>query len=176
MKQIFILLAGLSIFTLACYAQNRPGTTKYDFKSYRYMPDDRYDPTNVSVASAILPGLGQMICNECVKGICFLAGYVGGWALTISGIKMSLQTTYPEPDWNKIGPIARTRTRVGLALAATSWLWSVIDAPRTAKIQNMKFREKNKMYGVITFQPYVGDPALFTYDNMPVGISIKIRF
>jgi TM2 domain-containing membrane protein YozV len=176
MKQIFILLTVLSIITLACPAQNKIRKSQYDIKSYTYLHDDPYDPTNISITSAIIPGLGQMVCDEGMKGLGFLAGYAGGWILAISGIKMSLQTTYPEPNWNKVDPIMRTRIRVGLALAATSWLWSIIDAPRTAKIQNMKYREKYKMYGVMTFQPYIGDPALSVNHSMPVGISFNIRF
>lgn len=87
MKQIFILLAGLSIITLTCPAQNKPEKSKYNIKSYTYMPGDPYDPTNISISSALIPGLGQMICDKGIKGLCFLTGYVGGWALAISGIK-----------------------------------------------------------------------------------------
>ena len=150
MKQIFILLVVLSIITLSSPAQNKQDTTRYDLKSYTYMPGDPYDPTNISITSAIVPGLGQMICDKGIKGLCFLAGYVGGWALAISGIKMSIQTVSPEPDWSKVGPIAQRRMRGGLAIAAASWLWNMFDAPRTAKIQNLKFREKNYINGAET--------------------------
>ena len=176
MKQIIILLAGFSILTLTCPAQNKSDKSNYDLKSYRYKPDDRYNPKNVSIASAFVPGLGQMICNKGVKGFCFLTGFVGGLALTISGFKMTIQTTLPEPNWDEVMPIARTRMTIGLATAATFWIWSMVDAPRTAKIQNMKFREKNNMSGVIIFQPFLGDPSLSANKNIPVGISINIKF
>lgn len=175
MKQLFILVAFLSIFILTGTAQNTPVKPKYDLKSYTYMPGDPYDPTNISITSAIVPGLGQMVCNEGIKGLCFLAGYAGGWALAISGIKLSLRTVSPEPDWSKVGPIAQRRMRAGLVIAATSWLWSMIDAPRTAKIENLKFREKNGIKGVVSFKPCF-EPSLTANHNLPAGVSFNIRF
>ncbi|MGE5457503.1 MAG: hypothetical protein ACM3RX_04045 [Methanococcaceae archaeon] len=172
MKLIIILLAGLLIITLTCHAQNKSDKVR----SYTYSPDDPYKPKNAVIASSFLPGLGQMICNEGLKGIGFLTGYAGGLILTFSGIKMALQTTLPEPNWDKVMPIARARIKFGLVTAATFWLWSRFDAPRTAKIQNMKFREKNMMSGEMFFQHYIGDPSVSANNKISVGLSINIKF
>jgi hypothetical protein len=81
--------------------------------------------------SYFLPGMGQIYNGETGKGILFAGGFVAGAGLAVLGAGDSEHSS----STNK--PIFYT----GLAMAAISYLWSLIDAPVSASRINDENRE-----------------------------------
>lgn len=150
----------------------------YDVKNYIYSKSDPHNPSVIALSSFFIPGLGQMVCGAPAKGILFLLASASGWIPTISGLKLLLWTDprKPEPDWTVRGEIAHKRMALGLSISAVSWIWSIIDAPRTAKIQNLKYRQANGTIGSINISPYLTPASSYVNGTYATGLSINIKF
>lgn len=131
---ILILLL-LNVSLKAQYADNK---LKYNSQSYSYSPDDRYHPAIAGVASYVLPGLGQIYCNETKRGFNFMAGYGGAILVVMTG---GLIQSYH----NMTGKNNSTGTILFASGAITAYgiqIWSCIDAVHVSKVNNMALREK----------------------------------
>ena len=88
MKRFFIMLAAVVLTATTLSAQIVPGMKYRDLKNmynprqYVRNAADPYSKGWSAVASAVVPGLGQMICKETGRGIGILAGDV---ALGVAG-------------------------------------------------------------------------------------------
>ena len=82
MKRFFIMLAAVVLTATTLSAQIVPGMKYRDLKNmynprqYVRNAADPYSKGWSAVASAVVPGLGQMICKETGRGIGILAGDV----------------------------------------------------------------------------------------------------
>jgi hypothetical protein len=74
----------------------------------------------MSLASYVIPGLGQCLCGETIRGICIGAATMGSIACAAGFGDFSDET----------GAI------LGIA-AFGLWIWNIYDANRVAKIKNM---------------------------------------
>ncbi len=102
----------------------------YDYRDYTWAAVNRYSPGWCGVASAFIPGLGQMICGEAGRGIAFLAGSIGGNAL---------MTGFANNDQEGAFLFAFIGT---MALD----IWAIVDGVRVAKVKNMYNQDLLKTY------------------------------
>jgi hypothetical protein len=182
MKKLLYLLISILLFcsNLNIIAQKEePIKNKtYDVKNYVFSKSDPHDPFKIALSSFIIPGLGQMECGVPAKGILFLLASASGWIPTISGLKLLLWTDSgkPEPNWTVRSKIAHQRMALGLSISAVFWIWSIIDASRTAKIQNLKYRQANGTIGSINISPYLTAASSYANGRYATGLSINIKF
>jgi hypothetical protein len=60
----------------------------------------------------------------------------------------------------------------GLTSSAIFWVWSIGDAVKVAKINNMAWRDKGKT-GQLQIGPYIRS---MPNGKVPVGIALRVRF
>lgn len=148
----------------------------YDYRKYKPQPGDSYNPTLEGVASFLIPGLGQGLCDEWGRGLAFFAGH----ALFIMYFCNSeaIGTAF---DQIKTGE-ASTKNVSTLITASALWLaydiWNTVDAIHVAKIKNLydqdlKGRQAYIQMNVSPCLTYIHTPET----NAPVvGLSLNIGF
>ncbi|MBR5925580.1 MAG: hypothetical protein IKZ60_08955 [Bacteroidales bacterium] len=92
----------------------------YSARQYNRLEPEYYSPTAAAVCSYFIPGLGQIICGETVRGLCIGAAAIGCMACSAGSGEFS----------NETGVI------FGIA-AIGLWAWGIYDAQKVAKIKNM---------------------------------------
>ncbi len=141
------------------YSQYTIDKHKYDYKEYSYKESDKYHPAIAGVASYVIPGLGQIYCNENKRGYRFLAGYTTGILIMMTGTLIDLQY-YMSP----IEPNSKFTMGKGLIISGAMFstgiqIWSAVDAVRVSKVKNMAFREKNNSQLSLTLKPTISVSA-----------------
>lgn len=174
MKRILVILTGILILNYTCSAQYSVNKKDYDFRIYTYQPGDPYNPRGAGEASALIPGLGQMICGEGARGAGFLLGWMGSLSIFIIGITMDYDER--DPDFQQKITTQKVLCFSGLAGSVTFWIWSIKDAVKVAKVNNMAFRDKRKVQRETNIYPYIKYPSPLTNDRVPVGVSVCINF
>ena len=162
-KSITLLIIGLFIYSMA-NAQYKINKTKFDFRTYHYQHGDPNNPSAMVIASAIIPGLGQIITGETGRGLAFLGGSIG--CTILAGLVLQ----YADRD---NGPRLLTYSSIGML---TLWIWSMADASHVAKVNNLAWRDRNKSVLKLEFLPNI---STFNYggsDKITTGISLKINF
>ncbi len=149
----------------------------YNHREYIKQPTDPTNPTVAGVASFFIPGLGQMISGETGRGLAFLGGSIGCGVLTAVG--------YAQFVVYNAGNTPSEMTTVGLPYMFAGILggtvvsiWSIVDAIKVAKVNNMYFQDKVGNKVKLEFLPYV-DYAHYglSRQNSPVGgLSLTIKF
>jgi len=161
MEKKIAIITGLIILCLVCDAQYSTYKAKYDYHTYSYQMGDPYKPSQMSFASALIPGLGQLIEGETVRGLAFFGGSI---ALVVYKWE-----TYPNPTAQSF--YLNLIEQIGLRV------WSGINANRIAKVYDLAFRDKYKSTENLKILPYQG--LLDNYGLCkiePVGITLLISF
>jgi hypothetical protein len=167
MKILTLILAGLIILNLMTNAQYKVNKTKYDLKTYHYQVGDPYNPGVMGFASLVIPGLGQILEGETVRGLGFFGGFVG-----LNIIKYRIRMGHPIGSLNKVKSLNRVRY-----VLAGLHIWSLFDAIHFAKVNNMVFRDQNKTTFDLQLLPYVVSYDYSTLNNeIPVGLTLLINF
>ncbi len=136
---IFIFLCG----HFCAKGQYKINKTKYETNGYVYENDDPYVPFLCGFASYLMPGLGQIIAGETLRGLTFTAisGVGAATAISVFVIK----------------PLdAKTEAALlgsGMALVIGTSIWSIVDAVKVAKVNNLAYRDRKKSASVIYLQP-----------------------
>jgi hypothetical protein len=159
MRKIFLISLGILVLSIVTDAQYRINKTKYDTSNYKYLPGDRYNPPVGVLASLLVPGLGQAISGEVVRGLLFYGGYIGCAAMVFVSYGSGVG-----------GP---GLFLLGIAGMFTVFIYSVIDAPRVAKINNLAWRDKRKTGLSLKVSPYAG---FLLGQKLPLGLSLKFNF
>jgi hypothetical protein len=116
-------------------------------------------------ASLIIPGLGQILEGETVRGLGFFGGFVG---LNIIKYKIRMRLLSGSPKNVK---------SLNTVVLAGLHIWSFFDAIHVAKVNNMVFRDQNKTTFDLQLLPFVGSYDYFTLNNeVPVGLTLLINF
>jgi hypothetical protein len=168
MRTYVILLAGLLLICSSASAQYKINKTKYNFKDYNYQGGDPYIPCLSGACSFLCPGLGQMVSGEGARGFAFLGGSI--WFTILIGIGMSQQAS--DIDSGGDGKAGSGLQSVGLTGLLAVYIWSIGDAVRVAKVNNLARRDKNKTGYKIQFSPAVLPVA----GKYPVGATLMVRF
>lgn len=169
MKKILLFLTGILLINFSVDAQYKINKTKYNFKEYKYQVGDRHNPSVLGYTSFIIPGLGQMISGEGWRGSAFLGGAVGCGILTAVGVTYSEKYSGEEEN----GTVGSGLVIFGLVGMIAVDIWATVDAIRVAKVNNMAWRDENKIGYNFRISPYVG--PMYS-KNIPVGLSLKVRF
>ncbi len=153
----------------------------YDTHQYVKQFGDPYSPVLAGVASYFIPGLGQMICDEGPRGLAFLGGYTGCFALMTLGYIDMYVSVVENLEINSNGPVAirgREKMAIGVAGMAGIGLWSIIDAVHVAKVNNMYYRDQSKRTSGINLEiaPYAEPITMFNQVTVPVGLTLKATF
>ena len=146
MKMFILTLFVLFAYTLE--AQYRENKKNFNYKDYSYEPGDRYNPTLAGAASFLVPGLGQIIVGETGRGLAFMGGYVASYAVILTA------TSEFSDDPLRVTSSQQTRAILGLTGILISSIWSIGDAVRVAKVNNLASREINKKVS-FSLQPIV---------------------
>jgi TM2 domain-containing membrane protein YozV len=157
-------------------AQYMANKNKYDYRHYVYQPGDPYNPSSAAAASLFVPGLGQMISGESGRGICFLLGSTGCLVFAFAGGGIALNATEMDGDFEEKTRKGVTYLFSGLAATAGIWIWSIADASKVAKVNNMALRDKNKVSGNLIIQPYFDIQSFSTNNKTLLGLSVNINF
>ena len=135
----------------------------YNTRNYVSQPGDPYSPGWAGVASFFIPGLGQALDGEWVRGLGF---FFGASAWTVLG-----NAFYYEGE-DEIALIA-----YGATLALD--IWGIVDAIKTAKIKNMYYQDIRGMHSSldIKLQPYFAYTPVSTTTLAPAaGLSLRLSF
>lgn len=150
------------------HAQYKVNKDKYDLKEYTYQATDKYHPAIAGVASYIIPGLGHIYCNENKRGLKFLSGYAGGILVLVTGAIIELPNLI---DGNDEFTIGKGLFIGGALLAWGVQIWSAVDAVRVAKVNNMAYRDDNKIGMSLLLKP-----SVTMNGNQSFGMSLEINF
>jgi hypothetical protein len=162
-KCISLLIIGLFI-CLVVNAQYRINKKKYDYQSYIRLPGDPYNPAGAGFASMVVPGLGQALSDEPGRGLAFFGGSVGCLFLAASALEIH------NPDIAE-----RTAILSGIGIISL-WIWSITDASRVAKVNNLAWRDRNKASLKLELLPNISTLNYAGPDKITAGISLKITF
>ena len=148
----------------------RVNKTKFDYRTYSFEKGDPYNPSSAGFASLIIPGLGQMISGESGRGLLFLTGFTGCLVATIAGM-INLGNSYEG------GSVIGAQIAVaGLIGAACTDLWSVGDAVKVAKVNNLALRNKHKTSYNLNIKPFLNTSENGLKHNVPIGLTFKVTF
>jgi hypothetical protein len=169
MKKLLLIVVFL-LFSGFCMAQYRLNKEVYDTCKYSYQMGDPYNPTIMAFSSALIPGVGQIIEGESVRGFGFLGGFLSLVLIrriTVFGHYYS-DLNYTQRDiirWCTI--VGRNGLRV----------WSAFDAAHVAKVNNLAFKAKyGSETGIIVF-PYPDLPGQNLVNNCKTfGITLIVSF
>ncbi len=135
MKRGILLLICILFISSLVNSQYRINKKKYDYHSYTHQKDDLYHPAVAGGASVLIPGLGQMLSGEFLRGIAFTGGCIvifWGSLYIAKGINES--PTYNNKDFSPL---------LIMTLGVVGWvfidIWSTVDAVRVAKVNNLSF-------------------------------------
>jgi len=149
-------------FTYAQYSVNK---RKYDTRDYYYQTGDPYNPIVCGAASYLLPGLGQMVAGEKERGLIFTSIFAAGFVTAITGFIRN--PLYP-------GPTEIVLLATGMTVCGGAFVWSIVDAVKVAKINNLAYRDKKKTSNIIYLQPCFVDNRI--ENRHFIGASLKVRF
>lgn len=146
MKKLCLVL--LLIFLASMVnAQYKTYKNLYDVKEYKYQRTDRYNPTTACFLS-VIPGLGHCYTGEPLRGFGFFGLTYGSLVLTVYGVSQA----YGPGDKQNV----EWMVGGGTVMLIGSYIWSIADVTRVAKIKNMHFREQKlalHLYPSFQFTP-----------------------
>ncbi|MFN6379523.1 MAG: hypothetical protein ACK4WD_09615 [Flavobacteriales bacterium] len=127
----FFILANESM------AQYEKDKERFNFRDYKRSSTDAYEPIISGLASFFIPGLGQIYCDETMRGFKFLGGVVGSMFISISGAVFLFISGGADLGYGLL---------IGGALMSTGiHIWSIIDAIRVAKVKNMAYKSRPRV-------------------------------
>lgn len=145
----------------------------YNHRYYSRQFGDPYNPTLAGVASFLIPGLGQGLCDEWGRGLAIFGGNVLGSLAYLSTIAGTMQGTY---DVLYANPSVLL---IGASLLTAYDIWNIVDAVHVAKIKNMYYQDlQGRLQANIDVNltpciSYIYTPEAYT----PVmGLSLNLGF
>ena len=121
----------------------------------------------MSFSSAVIPGLGQLIEGETLRGLGFLGGSIA------LGVFKRLVIWTTNMDWDEKNMIRKSvfMGQIGLRV------WSGINASRIAKVNDMAFREKYNSTINLKIMPYSGILDYYGFSKSNIcGITLLFTF
>ena len=158
MKKVLAILVFVTVFGFCANAQYYGRVRYSDIKDYynprEYVSDfyDPYSPGWAGVASFLIPGLGQCICDEWGRGLGILGANVGFAFLEIlessltfygAAVGTSYYMHYGD-GWNMGSTLMAAGGCSFLATLAGQFIfnvWNICDAVDIAKVKNMYYRD-----------------------------------
>ncbi len=173
MKKFIIIFISFLLLSNLSYSQYSVNKTKYDVHDFSYQSGDPYNPTLAGLESFLVPGLGQALAGETKRGLIFFGSYAGCWAIYAIGANMAARNIAN----GGAGGAGWGLVALGSIGAGVVGVWSIFDAVKVAKVNDLAHRAKQKTSFNIGVRPYFGsDMSLTDNRKIPVGVSIIMRF
>lgn len=166
MKNIFLLLL-VSLMAYKATAQYKENKKHFYHKDYERQKGDPHSPLLAGVSSFIIPGLGQVIAGEPVRGLGYFAGY-----MVSRSIILNVGSNIDAGDTEFDNGFEEVKALVGVGGFLYTWIASTIDAVRVAKVNNMAFQEERKKISVQL------EPTMLRYHQQPrvaTGLKVSIQ-
>lgn len=169
MKQALTLAAIIMLLISNLHGQTyKINKLNYDVNDYYKHQNDLNNPLLCGLASYIIPGLGQIMAGETGRGLAFFGGTIGSGLIGSASFLMLFATGYPE----FIAP-----TIIGIGGVLFIQIWSVADAIKVAKINNLYARDKfNTSSYHLELSPYVAPVTSISPAQSSVGMSLRLSF
>lgn len=141
----------------------------YNYRNYySFTGEKSYQLGWMGVASAFIPGLGQVIEGEVARG---LIQFVSAEGLFILGCVLP-QSEYDDIDF---GSVLGALTCYLGAVAVD--VWSIVDAVRIAKVKNMYYNDLRQLAFDVKLTPCINYAYVGTSKPQAVaGLSMKVSF
>lgn len=175
MQKFCILLIVLIFFSTSGNAQYEINKLKYDYHDYTKSSQDRYDPIAAGVTSSLLPGLGQIISGEPVRGIAFFGVYAGCAAIYITGLVRTVDILGAGISGEDIREGGLSMMVMGGIATLGIMVWSVVDAVRVAKVNNLAWRDK-KLSSGLELEPFFNVISYTQNSSVQTGVSLRLTF
>ena len=107
---------------------------------------------------SIIPGVGQMVAHEFGRGAAFFGGFSAGcWVLSVVGAGVAMGSSENETT---------AALGVGIVLAGISGMvaidiWSIVDAVRVAKVNNLAWRDRNSTGFNLRIKPLISPIQIY---------------
>lgn len=139
---------------------------KQIYKPSDYVPSDAdpYNPTLAGVLS-VIPGVGQMVCGEIVRGGIILVGAaVIGIGTPVAAIMSILSTP------------AKVLTYVGMAGFVALDVFSIIDAVKIAKVKNLYAQDLSSSSVELNLMPSLDYIPSANGATATLGLTLALSF
>jgi len=166
MKTIVVALLLVIVGFGMANGQYKINKTKYDYSTWTYEEGDPYNPVTCGVLS-IIPGVGQMVAHEFGRGAAFFGGAVGCFLSSYIGFAVA---------YGGNEPLGGALMIVSFAGVAAIDIWSIVDATRVAKVNNLAWRDKNKTGLSLQIEPYILPIQTYGSTKTQVGLSLVVNF
>ena len=177
-KTLFIYVILLA-FAVNVNAQ-RYSINKDKFDSHQYIPEygDPYNPALSGVCSLFVPGLGQMLCGETGRGLAFMGGSLGCAILVEAGAVQFTSNNFRylgNPGYS--GNSGVGIMLLGLGGMAAIEVWSIFDAVKVAKVNNMYIRSLRRTSSLnLEISPFVDHITITNQVSNPIGMTMRVKF
>lgn len=166
MKKFIVLLAVLVLGCNLVQAQVAPKYSElkkmYNPREYVKMPTDPYSHVWAGAASFLVPGLGQMICDEVGRGVAFF-----GAELALCGATAIFNNATRYNDAYAVLCIVSALAAIGVDF------WSIVDATHVAKVKNMYRQDVLAKQTSVSLYPSVNyAPG----SNFAPGLTLAVNF
>ena len=142
----------------------------YDTHFYIPLKDDPYSRAWTGIASAVIPGLGQAVEGEWLRGLCILAANVGLYCLELTGVEI---------DGYGRAYVSNATYWVAAGARLALNIWSICDAVHIAKVKNMYYQDLRGLRSSVDLrlQPYFAfTPAASNSLQPAAGLSLSLNF
>lgn len=144
----------------------------YNPKVYHPQVGDPYSRGWAGAASFFIPGLGQGIDGEWLRGLAFFGGSVACNVLAFSTAHYETSQGYTRVEFTGISAFT--------ALAALGInIWGIVDAVQVAKIKNMYFQDLGDRRAMVDVkvEPFLASALTGPARTQPVaGLSLRLTF
>ena len=120
-----------------------------------------------------------MVSGEVGRGLGFLGGYAGCGVIYVVGVAQYYSSIlqYSTENNQNIAPKGIGTMLLGLGGMAAVSIWSIVDAVKVAKVNNMYIQDVRKKSAVsMQFAPYVEPITINNEVSFPVGLSMRVSF
>jgi hypothetical protein len=173
MKKGFILILLTLCFISNVDAQYRFHKMTYDITEYKYQKGDPYNPVICGIASFCIPGLGQAIAGEPIRGLTFMGGELVCLGIAVA---VSDQVTFLSSSNDGRFDFYNFVFFTALIAQPVLRICGIVDAVKVAKVNNLTYRDKKN--GISTnfqIQPFVFD-SYFQNKRMAFGLTTRYKF
>lgn len=162
MITLLLVVLGFGIVS----AQYKINKTKYNYNTWSYEEGDPYNPTTCGILS-IIPGVGQMAAHELGRGAAFFGGAVGCFLSSAIGFAVA---------WGSDESLGVGLMTVSFAGVVAIDIWSIVDATRVAKVNNLAWRDNKSIGFNLQMEPYISPIQTYGSTKTQIGLSLKVNF
>jgi hypothetical protein len=164
---VFIIV--ISVFTINTIdAQYKINKETYSFKDYERETTGPHSPGVNAFASFLVPGLGQALGGEPLRGLIFLASDIGSFTIGFIGLYQGLDSN--TSAGTAAGALVFLAGMVGTF--AVIPIWSAIDASRVAKVNNMAYNDRQKLSS-LNVHPHF---QVLPNNKISSGLTLSLNF